>query len=158
MSNKYFHRRNTYINQVKKQLSDSPGLLKRVLRDLNEIFDSAEEHGESLETVIYRLGDPKEFCAGIRAGAEGEKSVESKTSQKSHRITIGLGVITAALIISAKIFKAFQHDDYIGGADAMTQIKVFPFMPFTISAGLFVAGLFFLVATVSFYILKQKKR
>lgn len=56
-----------YIKLVKKRLSISYKTKKIILQDLNEIFDSAMEHGESEEQVIHRLGKPEEYadeCCG----------------------------------------------------------------------------------------------
>ena len=35
---------------------------KEVVRDLNEVFASAMEHGETEQQIIQRLGTPKEFA------------------------------------------------------------------------------------------------
>ena len=35
---------------------------KEIVRDLNEVFTSALEHGETEQQVIERLGTPKEFA------------------------------------------------------------------------------------------------
>ena len=39
-----------------------------VLRDLREMFQAAEEAGESEEEVLERLGTPEEFAAPFREG------------------------------------------------------------------------------------------
>ena len=51
-----------YIKQVEKELSLSHKVKKEVVRDLNEVFSSALEHGETEQQVIRRLGTPKEFA------------------------------------------------------------------------------------------------
>lgn len=57
--------RENYIKQVKREL-DIPKKQKReVIRDLNEAFASAVEHGESERQVIERLGSPKDFADNI---------------------------------------------------------------------------------------------
>lgn len=48
-----------YIKQVKKELSLPRKVKKEVLRDLNEVFASALEHGETEQQVIQRLGTPR---------------------------------------------------------------------------------------------------
>lgn len=51
-----------YIRQVKKELHASRKRKNEVARDLNEIFASAAEHGETERQVVERLGTPKEFA------------------------------------------------------------------------------------------------
>lgn len=51
-----------YIKQVEKELSLPHKAKKEVVRDLNEVFASALEHGETEQQVIQRLGTPKEFA------------------------------------------------------------------------------------------------
>ena len=48
-----------YIKQVEKELSLTRKAKKEVVRDLNEVFASALEHGETEQQVIERLGTPK---------------------------------------------------------------------------------------------------
>ena len=45
-----------YIKQVEKELSLTRKAKKEVVRDLNEVFASALEHGETEQQVIERLG------------------------------------------------------------------------------------------------------
>ena len=63
-----------YIRQVKKELHASRKRKKEVARDLNEIFASAAEHGETERQVVERLGTPKEF-ADSAAESEGDSFV-----------------------------------------------------------------------------------
>lgn len=51
-----------YIKQVEKELSLPHKMKKEVVRDLNEVFASAMEHGETEQQIIQRLGTPKEFA------------------------------------------------------------------------------------------------
>ena len=51
-----------YIKQVEKELSLPRKMKKEVVRDLNEVFASAMEHGETEQQIIQRLGTPKEFA------------------------------------------------------------------------------------------------
>lgn len=52
-----------YIKQVKKEFSLylSRKTKNEIIRDLNEIFCSALEHGETEQQVIERLGTPNDF-------------------------------------------------------------------------------------------------
>ena len=54
--------REKYIKQVEKELHIPHKAKKEVVRDLNEIFASALENGETEQQVIERLGSPKEFA------------------------------------------------------------------------------------------------
>ena len=51
-----------YIKQVKKEFGLCLSRKKRneIIRDLNEIFASALEHGETEQQVIERLGTPND--------------------------------------------------------------------------------------------------
>lgn len=53
-----------YIKQVKKEFGLCLSRKKRneIIRDLNEIFASALEHGETEQQVIERLGTPNDFA------------------------------------------------------------------------------------------------
>ena len=56
-----------YIQQVGRALP-LPGKQKReVLRDLEELFASAGEHGESEAQVLDRLGSPEEYAKEVLA-------------------------------------------------------------------------------------------
>ena len=48
-----------YIKQVEKELSLPRKMKKEVVRDLNEVFASAMEHGETEQQIIQRLGRQK---------------------------------------------------------------------------------------------------
>ena len=110
----------TYLRQVGRLL---PRRLRRdVLRDLEEQFDTAAEHGESAEDVIQRLGTPEEFAAPFREGY-----------RPSLVPPILLG--SAGLLISAfcGVLLWLQHQlridvdasiGVIGGMDGPTQIYV----------------------------------
>ena len=50
-----------YIKQVEKELSLPRKMKKEVVRDLNEVFASAMEHGETEQQIIQRLGTPKDL-------------------------------------------------------------------------------------------------
>ena len=50
-----------YIRQVGRRLRLRRKQKTAVLRDLEEIFASAYEHGETEEQVIQRLGPPSEY-------------------------------------------------------------------------------------------------
>ena len=64
-----------YIKQVEKELSLPRKMKKEVVRDLNEVFASAMEHGETEQQIIQRLGTPKEFAEIGRASCRERVSL-----------------------------------------------------------------------------------
>ena len=51
-----------YIKQVEKALHVPCKAKREIVRDLNEIFASAAEHGETEQQVVQRLVAPREFA------------------------------------------------------------------------------------------------
>ena len=112
-----------YIRQVEKELFLPRKAKKEVMRDLNEVFASALEHGETEQQVIQRLGTPKEF-----ADSTAEQFGIDNTSSKKHK-----GIISAlvALIIAAIAFSIYAvtqlgkvPEGTIGQANATTNIQI----------------------------------
>ena len=88
-----------YIKQVKKELSLPRKMKKEVVRDLNEVFASAMEHGETEQQIIQRLGTPKEF-----ADSTAEQfGIDNTKSKKRNGIISTL----AALVIAAAAFSVY---------------------------------------------------
>ena len=71
-----------YIKQVEKELSLPRKMKKEVVRDLNEVFASAMEHGETEQQIIQRLGTPKEF-ADSTAEQFGIDNTKSKKKERT---------------------------------------------------------------------------
>ena len=89
-----------YIKQVEKELSLPRKMKKEVVRDLNEVFASAMEHGETEQQIIQRLGTPKEF-----ADSTAEQfGIDNTKSKKRNGIISTL----AALVIAAAAFDISQ--------------------------------------------------
>lgn len=115
-----------YIKQVEKELSLTRKAKKEVVRDLNEVFASALEHGETEQQVIERLGTPKEFAENT---AE-QLGIDSAAPQKRKGIissVAALVVAVAAFVIYATTQSGKVPDGaigQIGQADAMTNIQV----------------------------------
>ena len=112
-----------YIKQVEKELFLPRKAKKEVMRDLNEAFASALEHGETEQQVIQRLGTPKEI-----ADSTAEQFGIDNTSSKKHK-----GIISAlvALIIAAIAFSIYAvtqlgkvPEGTIGQANATTNIQI----------------------------------
>ena len=89
-----------YIKQVEKELSLPRKMKKEVVRDLNEVFASAMEHGETEQQIIQRLGTPKEF-----ADSTAEQfGIDNTKSKKRNGIISTL----AALVIAAAAFSVYD--------------------------------------------------
>lgn len=89
-----------YIKRVKKELH-LPGKAKNeVMRDLNEIFASAAEHGETEQQVIERLGTPKEFADST--------AEQFGIDNKKERRAIGGAIIAAIVIILLAVMKIWS--------------------------------------------------
>lgn len=88
--------REKYIKQVEKELHIPRKAKKEVIRDLNEIFASALENGETEQQVIDRLGNPKEFAENT-----AEQLGIDLTSLHKHKVVIS-GIV--ALIVSVVAF------------------------------------------------------
>lgn len=84
-----------YIRQVKRQLRTSDRVKQEILRDLEEIFSSALEHGETEQQVLERLGKPREF-------ADNAAEQFGVDNRRKRRQQIGItGGAAAALLIAA---------------------------------------------------------
>lgn len=112
-----------YIKQVKKELYLSRKKKTEILRDLNEIFASAVEHGETEQQVIERLGTPKDF-----ADSTAEQfGIDNTALQKRKEIissVVALFIAVASFLIYAAIKNVILPEGAIGQADAMTNIQV----------------------------------
>ncbi len=130
-----------YIRQVKKELHASRKRKNEVARDLNEIFASAAEHGETERQVVERLGTPKEFADS----AEESFGVEN-CARRNRRGMLSCVVSLAAAAIAFAIYALARLDTVpdgaIGQADAMTGIQVESALGFDISKIMLALGVF----------------
>lgn len=115
--------RKQYIRRVKRALCLSEEEKQEMIRDLQEIFDSAAEHGETEEQVIARLGSPKEYVHQIH---EQLGKMEEIRQRRKARIQIGILWLLAALLFLAGGIPLYLRTPahVIGQADAMTQIQL----------------------------------
>lgn len=112
-----------YIRQVQKALHLPRKAKAEIVRDLNEIFASAMEHGESEAQVMERLGTPKEFADAAAA----QLGADNAAPQKRRRLLlllISAALSAAAFALYAAAKSARASDGAIGQADAMTSIQV----------------------------------
>lgn len=112
-----------YIKQVEKELIISRKAKKEVVRDLNEVFASALEHGETEQQVMERLGTPKEFADSI-AEQFGIDQVARKKRNGILSGVVALVIAVVAFMIYAATKFGKAPDGAIGQANAMTNIQV----------------------------------
>ena len=115
--------RESSIKQVKKALMLSRKKKAEIMRDLQEAFVSASEHGETDQQVIDRLGTPEDFVASIHEQFGINSEEVEKRRNRSH-IGIALIIALAAFAISAAIHFSKTPPNTIGQADAMTSIQI----------------------------------
>lgn len=115
--------RENYIKQVKKGLAVSRKQEKEVIRDLNEAFASALEHGETEQQVIERLGSPKDFAHNIHEQL-GIDCVARQKRKKLLHITIAAVIAVMAFFVSFLLKALRVPKNVIGQADTMTSIQV----------------------------------
>lgn len=112
-----------YIKQVKRELSLPHKVKKEVIRDLNEVFASAMEHGETEQQVIQRSGTPREF-----ADSTAEQFGIDNTISKKRKaiISVIVAFVIAAVAFSIGAVTRFEKvpKGAIGQADAMTNIHI----------------------------------
>ena len=109
-----------YIQQVGRALP-LPGKQKReVLRDLEELFASAAEHGESEVQVLDRLGSPEEYAKEVLA--------QTGFAPKPGKAALGLALSALVCGVCLALFTWSQSghlpEDAIGGAVGSTNISV----------------------------------
>ena len=112
-----------YIKQVNSELAVSKKQKKEVIRDLNEAFASALEHGETEQQVIERLGNPKDFADNIHEQL-GIYFIAREKRKKLLHITIATVIAIISFSISILIKALRTPKNVIGQADTMTSIKV----------------------------------
>ena len=113
-----------YIKKVKKALPRK--FRAEVLRDLEEIFRSAAEHGETEAEVAERLGCPCEFAkeAALQLGVDLDKRKSKRRVVLfvvSAALTVFFGVLHWLASMNRRLDAAIG---IIGGADGPTAIFV----------------------------------
>lgn len=111
-----------YIRQVRKDLHIPRSAKTEVVLDLQEIFASAAEHGESEQQVAERLGTPREF-ADRTAEQFGFDPAARRRRNRLIQIAISLAVAAAFALYAAAAAQRVPPGA-IGQADAMTNIRV----------------------------------
>ena len=145
-----------YIKQVEKELSLPRKMKKEVVRDLNEVFASAMEHGETEQQIIQRLGTPKEF-ADSTAEQFGIDNTKSKKRNGIISTLAALVIAVAAFSVYAVTQSGKVPEGAIGQADATTNIQIEGAFAFDISQILLAIG-FAATAIALLLIIKKKKK
>lgn len=112
-----------YIRQIKKELSLPQKRKKEVMRDLNEVFASAIEHGETEQQVIQRLGTPQEFADSI-AEQLGIDNTAAKKRKGIISALVALIIAVTAFLVYAVTQSGKVPEDAIGQANATTNIQI----------------------------------
>ena len=112
-----------YIRRVKKALNLPREQKAEVLRDLDEAFASALEHGETERQVIERLGTPDEFADSIHE--QLGIACHDRRGRK-RRICIALTALVSAIAFAIAFFMRAERpaQNIIGQADAMTNMQI----------------------------------
>ena len=112
-----------YIRRVKKALNLPREQKAEVLRDLDEAFASALEHGETERQVIERLGTPDEFAGCIHEQL-GIACPDRRGLKR--RICIALTALVSAIAFAIAFFMHAERpsQNIIGQADAMTNMQI----------------------------------
>lgn len=112
-----------YIRQVEKHLTLPRKAKQEVIRDLNEIFASALENGETEQQVIDRLGTPEVFAENTAEQFGGKERLP-----KNNRTILSVVVAAAIAVVAFVIYQTTRAGDVpdgvIGQANAMTNIQV----------------------------------
>ena len=112
-----------YIQRVRAALSAPRSVKREIVRDLEEAFASAAEHGETEQQVIRRLGVPEEFAASAAESfGVGQGDARRRTGLRSALLAAVVAVAAFSLYAAAR--PGGVPEGAIGQADAATQIQV----------------------------------
>lgn len=151
-----------YIREVEKLIPLPSRIKKEVLRDLEEAFASAAEHGETEEQVIQRLGSPKEFAENLNEQVNFERFTQEHRKRKQMLMIICIFIFSMLLFGLYALIKMVtltrEIEGVIGHADGPTAIFVatpgidYSFVVVALGIAAFVAAI---VLTIRF-ILKNR--
>ncbi len=109
-----------YMDQVAGARSLPKRYRQEILRDLEELFDCAQEQGEDLQAVIRRLGPPNEFV---------ENLLQERGIPRRRGVPVGLfgcGILAVLCLLSGGVlwWRERTAPLIIGGAQGTTDILV----------------------------------
>lgn len=117
----------TYIKRVRQSLVCSSKRKKEILRDLEEIFSSAAEHGQSDAEVMARLGAAEDYAKAT----EEELGVNRNAVLRRRALLTVLppALLAPLFFLMYKIVRPFSFRGnasigIIGGADGPTSILI----------------------------------
>ena len=146
-----------YIKQVERTLSVPRKRRREIIRDINEIFDSANEHGETDEEVIDRLGPPELLAQKLGEPLPNQRPsarIRGKWLAVSFVGAIGIGCILAG--IAAWLSR--PSSDWIGYAEGMTSIQVTGGLGIDIPTLLLVLGGLLVLAALGYLLWHRNRR
>ena len=88
-----------YIRQIRKDLHIPRSAKAEVVRDLQEIFASAAEHGESEQQVAERLGPPR--SRSMPPGAIGQADAMTNIRIEGAGFDVTLLLLAAGILAAA---------------------------------------------------------
>lgn len=144
--------RKKYIQEVKKKLNCSRTEKEEILRDLNEIFDSAAEHGESEAAVMNQLGKPQDYVEALGC----LKRSEPMSGKRKAAIAVAGTGLAVSLYCLIKSRMVSIPDNVIGGGDAMTMIVLQNSSPVNSSA--IFGGLAVICMVALVFLLRKRKK
>lgn len=149
--------RTKYIKKVAKELTVSYKLKKEIIRDLNEIFDSAIEHGEAQSEIIQRLGSPSDFAKACAVRTADDLAFNRTTSRlkKSSAVSFVGALLCFALAFVS--YKAKVPKGVIGQAEALTDITVISNFNVDAQTVLLIIGLIFAIIAVAMTVISVCK-
>lgn len=149
-----------YIKNVRRKLKFSNKRKKEIIEDLNEIFATAQENGETEEMVIKRLGTPSSFVKECEDNLADEIADRKAKLWKCAWSVILLIMAVICMIPYLSIHGRRYPPDAIGHADAATMIYIWEESTFVNENTLFGIGVILLIVTgvLIFKIFKNKKR
>lgn len=112
-----------YIKQVEKSLNVSHKTKAEILRDLEEAFASAAEHGETEQQVMDRLGTLEEFAESIQEQL-GLSCAEKSRGKRRTSIAIAALISIIAFAGAWGIHASKTAKNMIGQANAATTIQI----------------------------------
>ena len=113
----------TYIQQVKQELSLPKKKREAIARDLREAFACALEHGETEQQVIERLGSPAEFARSVQEQL-GTNPARGQKWRNCLSIILPLVAGIALLLLGIAPRLNPGPPNAIGQANAQTLIQV----------------------------------
>lgn len=132
--------KNSYISCVRRKLTLPHDKKKEVMRDLEDIFATAKERGESEAETISRLGAPDEYARETEAafGVDGARLRRKRLAVFAFAFAF-VAVVAFAFGVAAGYGVQRVPEGAIGYAESMTDIEVegegFDVYPAALGAG-----------------------